>query len=77
MRNRYAKETSYHVFVIITQWTLIFNNFEKPQTKIDYKIHQISSDTNIKDYEATWHFKSLFRRGREKKNQTFQEYYHP
>jgi hypothetical protein len=44
------KYTSYHVFVIITQWTLIFNNFDKSQTKIDCKIHQILSDTNIKQF---------------------------
>lgn len=29
--NRYAKYMLYCVFVIITQWTLIFNNFDKYQ----------------------------------------------
>lgn len=30
-QNKYAKYILYCVFVIITQWTLIFNNFDKYQ----------------------------------------------
>ncbi len=37
-----------------------FQKNYKSQTKIDCKIHQMLSDTNINDYEVTWHFKSLF-----------------